>query len=182
MHVPINVKSPNNISKWQMGFNSAFKGLRANGSARPVSYPHHTFCGSCLAHRSTASSAEYGIILPLSIYSTLSLPEGYPVAAQVFFVVFSSLNSSIYISIKSMFQKAVSTSDVTNPVRVFPFYWLHAVNSVKLCGVVMQHVSDVAALRKHLAVAALGTEIHVCTCSCVLLSDSVILSYGGHPG
>jgi hypothetical protein len=28
MHVPINVKSPNNISKWQMGFNSAFKGLK----------------------------------------------------------------------------------------------------------------------------------------------------------
>jgi hypothetical protein len=27
MHGPINVKSPNNISKWQMGFNSAFKGL-----------------------------------------------------------------------------------------------------------------------------------------------------------
>jgi hypothetical protein len=27
MRVPINVKSPNNISKWQMGFNSAFKGL-----------------------------------------------------------------------------------------------------------------------------------------------------------
>jgi hypothetical protein len=27
MHAPINVKSPNNISEWQMGFNSAFKGL-----------------------------------------------------------------------------------------------------------------------------------------------------------
>jgi hypothetical protein len=27
MHVPINVKSPNNTRKWQMGFNSAFKGL-----------------------------------------------------------------------------------------------------------------------------------------------------------
>jgi archaellum biogenesis protein FlaJ (TadC family) len=27
MHLPINVKSPNNISKWQIGFNSAFKGL-----------------------------------------------------------------------------------------------------------------------------------------------------------
>jgi hypothetical protein len=25
--LPINVKSPNNISKWQMEFNSAFKGL-----------------------------------------------------------------------------------------------------------------------------------------------------------
>jgi hypothetical protein len=28
MHLPINVKSPNNISKWHMGFNSAFKGLK----------------------------------------------------------------------------------------------------------------------------------------------------------
>jgi hypothetical protein len=28
MHGPINVKSPNNISKWHMGFNSAFKGLK----------------------------------------------------------------------------------------------------------------------------------------------------------
>jgi hypothetical protein len=27
MHGPINVKSPNNISKWQMGFNPPFKGL-----------------------------------------------------------------------------------------------------------------------------------------------------------
>jgi hypothetical protein len=27
MHGPINVKSPNNISEWQMGFNSAFKAL-----------------------------------------------------------------------------------------------------------------------------------------------------------
>jgi hypothetical protein len=27
MHGPINVKSPNNTTKWQMGFNSAFKGL-----------------------------------------------------------------------------------------------------------------------------------------------------------
>jgi len=27
MHGPIKVKSPNNISEWQMGFNSAFKGL-----------------------------------------------------------------------------------------------------------------------------------------------------------
>ena len=28
MHGPINIKSPNNTSKWQMGFNSAFKGLK----------------------------------------------------------------------------------------------------------------------------------------------------------
>jgi hypothetical protein len=31
MHGPINVKSPNNISKWQMRFNSAFKGLIYKG-------------------------------------------------------------------------------------------------------------------------------------------------------
>jgi hypothetical protein len=30
MHLPINVKSPNNISKWHMGFNSAFKGLNVS--------------------------------------------------------------------------------------------------------------------------------------------------------
>jgi hypothetical protein len=28
MHGPINVKSPNNTSKWQMRFNSVFKGLK----------------------------------------------------------------------------------------------------------------------------------------------------------
>jgi hypothetical protein len=28
MHGPIKFKSPNNISKWQLGFNSAFKGLK----------------------------------------------------------------------------------------------------------------------------------------------------------
>jgi hypothetical protein len=28
MHGPINVKSPNNISEWQMEFNSAFEGLK----------------------------------------------------------------------------------------------------------------------------------------------------------
>jgi hypothetical protein len=28
MHRPINVKSPSNTTKWQVGFNSAFKGLR----------------------------------------------------------------------------------------------------------------------------------------------------------
>jgi hypothetical protein len=32
MHGPINVKSPNNIRKWQMGFNSAFKGLKTGST------------------------------------------------------------------------------------------------------------------------------------------------------
>jgi hypothetical protein len=31
MHGPIKFKSPNNTSKWQMGFNSAFKGLILSG-------------------------------------------------------------------------------------------------------------------------------------------------------
>jgi hypothetical protein len=38
MHGPINVKSPNNTSKWQMGFNSAFKGLNNTGSLRITYY------------------------------------------------------------------------------------------------------------------------------------------------
>jgi hypothetical protein len=32
MHGPMNVKSPNNTSKWQMEFNSAFKGLMHVGN------------------------------------------------------------------------------------------------------------------------------------------------------
>jgi hypothetical protein len=32
----MNVKSPNNTSKWQMGFNSAFKGLRMGGVVPPL--------------------------------------------------------------------------------------------------------------------------------------------------
>jgi hypothetical protein len=43
MHGPINVKSPNNASKWQMGFNSAFKGLICYGieqvTFRYATYP-----------------------------------------------------------------------------------------------------------------------------------------------
>jgi hypothetical protein len=31
MHGPINVISPNNSGKWQMGFNSAFRGLIRSG-------------------------------------------------------------------------------------------------------------------------------------------------------
>jgi hypothetical protein len=34
MHGPINVKSPNNTTKWQMGFKSAFKGLKFKGEQR----------------------------------------------------------------------------------------------------------------------------------------------------
>jgi hypothetical protein len=38
MHGPINVKSPNNISKWQIGFNSAFMGFNSafKGLIRPL--------------------------------------------------------------------------------------------------------------------------------------------------
>jgi len=32
MHGPINVKFPNNTSKWQTGFNSPFKGLNKRGN------------------------------------------------------------------------------------------------------------------------------------------------------
>ena len=40
MHRPINVKSPNNISEWQMGFNSAFKGLTLALNVGGWSAPH----------------------------------------------------------------------------------------------------------------------------------------------
>jgi hypothetical protein len=36
MHGPINVKSPNNIGKWQMEFNSAFKGLTTKSMGKKI--------------------------------------------------------------------------------------------------------------------------------------------------
>jgi len=47
MHVPINVKSPNNISEWQMGFNSAFKGLISDSD----SHSYGENYGSCKYRR-----------------------------------------------------------------------------------------------------------------------------------
>jgi hypothetical protein len=41
MHGLINVKSPNNTSKRQMGFNSAFKGLKAVSLFLFVAKDHH---------------------------------------------------------------------------------------------------------------------------------------------
>jgi hypothetical protein len=60
MHGPINVKSPNNTSKWQMEFNSAFKGLRKEEWLfRLVS----TVCKYC----SVIYSSEHGTELPSPI-------------------------------------------------------------------------------------------------------------------
>jgi hypothetical protein len=41
MHLPINVKSPNNISKWQVEFNSAFKELKVF-QFLVMFFDHHT--------------------------------------------------------------------------------------------------------------------------------------------
>jgi hypothetical protein len=45
MHGSINVKSPNNTRKWQMGFNSAFKGLilHLGESLKSLSVPFRHF-------------------------------------------------------------------------------------------------------------------------------------------
>jgi hypothetical protein len=43
MHGTINVEYPNNISKWQMGFNSAFKGLINNSHNKNNKNPNVKF-------------------------------------------------------------------------------------------------------------------------------------------
>jgi hypothetical protein len=42
MHGPMNVKFPNNTNKWQMEFNSAFKGLKLLSDCRIVIIPEVT--------------------------------------------------------------------------------------------------------------------------------------------
>jgi hypothetical protein len=55
MHVLINVKSPNNISKWQMGFNSAFKGLNAT----TITYKLRTFRYYCSVTESKVVAVNF---------------------------------------------------------------------------------------------------------------------------
>jgi hypothetical protein len=55
MHGPINVKSFNNTSKWQMGFNSAFKGLNQLNAVHiivsyinwPTLFGNKLYCAPC---------------------------------------------------------------------------------------------------------------------------------------
>jgi hypothetical protein len=56
MHLPINVKSPNNISKLQMGFNSAFKGLRHTSTRIQIRLllSVHPICFTRLTWRTSA--------------------------------------------------------------------------------------------------------------------------------
>jgi hypothetical protein len=58
MHVPINVKSPNNISKWQMGFNSAFKGLKV----KQVTMLAIHVCQQCELH--TVEAHDFRVSFP----------------------------------------------------------------------------------------------------------------------
>ena len=46
MHVPIKLKSPNNISEWQKGFNSAFKGLNHTGTGMYQLLQYQNFLNS----------------------------------------------------------------------------------------------------------------------------------------
>ena len=58
MHVPTNVKSPNNISKWQMGFNSAFKGLILGEQQQMYNTTVYVFFMTFLLHVSAVSSSS----------------------------------------------------------------------------------------------------------------------------
>jgi hypothetical protein len=59
MHLPINVKSPNNISKWQMEFNSSFKGLK-------VIFPHQfTSLFQCFIFQGTYFTDEKQKVLKI---------------------------------------------------------------------------------------------------------------------
>jgi hypothetical protein len=61
-------------------------------------------------------------VLALRIFGILSFPYGYPVAAYAFFLVFLSLLTVLPFSFNNVFQKAVPTQNVTNPINLPSFY------------------------------------------------------------
>jgi hypothetical protein len=70
MHLPINVKSPNNTSKWQMGFNSVFEGLISSG---PKKKEHrYTSLRETKASNSQRMWAEFSSFTPKRIINFMS--------------------------------------------------------------------------------------------------------------
>ena len=65
---------------------------------------------------------EGDILLPLSISSTLSFPEGIQQLLMSFPSSSCHFYPSTYLSFNNVFQKAVLTQDVTNPVNLSFLY------------------------------------------------------------
>jgi hypothetical protein len=80
MHGPLNVKSPNNTSKWQMGFNSAFKGLKdfRRVSAKNTSIQSiHTYSRTVFEIRGhaifiTIHHKNFGVTAGVQIFKNIS--------------------------------------------------------------------------------------------------------------
>jgi hypothetical protein len=67
MYLPIKVKSPNNISKWQMGFNSAFTGLKFNTKKFDIVITWNL----CALHGSLVGTANFGLQnIKISVFMT----------------------------------------------------------------------------------------------------------------
>jgi hypothetical protein len=83
MHGPINVKSPNNTSKWQMGFNSAFKGLRDSelwGKKTLISKElHNLYTSPYIVRWEEAAHRTHGII---KIFAIVVIQIGVNPAAR----------------------------------------------------------------------------------------------------
>jgi hypothetical protein len=74
MHVPINVKSSHNISQWQMGFNSAFKGLRIAIDSDSAHMPLMLLCICCMGAGGCKES-KVGSFLPWTSANQIKIME-----------------------------------------------------------------------------------------------------------
>jgi hypothetical protein len=76
---------------------------------------------STASSKASSPTTQCDILLPLSVYGNF-FPAGHPVAAYLFLLIFPSLYPSLYLSFNNVFQKAVPTLDVTNPVSLPSIY------------------------------------------------------------
>jgi hypothetical protein len=74
MHGPINVKSPTKSSKWQMGFNSAFKGLKIPSVHYSIYKSHWmSLLSGFLSHTIPRGSMRANLVSVLSIPQTVRI-------------------------------------------------------------------------------------------------------------
>ena len=79
-------------------------------------------------HICSLCSTHCDPVLPLSRLNIIFISSGHIEAAYVFFLIFPP----VYLSLNNIFQKALSTQDVTTPVndRIFRVFFLWGFNSL----------------------------------------------------
>jgi len=95
-----------------------------------VRYPHpfipQSVSGQVHSPIQSQFTTQCGLVLPLSISHIISFPQGHPLAAYAFFLVFPSL-TSFFLSFNDTFYKSVPTQYAAIPLSITSFCFMQGI-------------------------------------------------------